>query len=171
MNEILDKLESLVKQQDELIKERNKILKENNLTWSFDMCREKKCINVKGCKNTCREQGISFCCIHDKSAPFYNYVHLRDLYEMEKPKEKEPVVMTGIKYLIGGFGRHKDRMNIVVKETPKYYKLDNGDRVRKDTMETDMAVLPFQNFNYHVRVATQEEIEAFKKKVENFYNV
>ena len=161
MNEILNKLDDLVIQQNKLIEERNKILEENNLTWSFEICKEKKCVNVKGCKNNCRERGITYACIHDWFVPYDKYVILKDHYEMEKPKEKEEVIMTGIKYLVGGYGIHKDRMNVVVKETPKYYKLNNGDRIRKDTMCTDMATSPFQDFNYSVREATQEEINKF----------
>ena len=158
MENILEQLKIISDKQKELADERNKILKENNLTWSLEKCREMKCKYIKGQKNSCGVRGIDSYCMHDWVLPFQKFGEAANKYEKEV-KEKEKIVMTGIKYLIGGYGKNKDRFNTVIKETPKYYKLDNGDRVRKDTMCTDMGSTQWQNFNYHVRVATEEEIK------------
>lgn len=158
MDDILKQLKVISDKQKELAIERNKILKENELTWSLEKCREMKCKHIKGRKTDCGARGIEFFCIHDWVLPFQRFGVVINEYKKEV-KEKEEIVMTGIKHLIGGFGKNKNRFNTVIKETPKYYKLDNGDRIRKDTMWTDMGSTQWQNFNYHVRVATEEEIK------------
>lgn len=158
MLDVLEQLKVLSDKQRELAAERNKILKENELTWSLEKCREMKCKYIKGQKVVCAARGVESFCIHDWILPFQSFAVVFDEYKKEV-KEKEEIVMTGIKYLIGGYGKNKDRFNTVIKETSKYYKLDNGDRVRKDTMCTDMASTQWQNFNYHVQVATEEEIK------------
>ena len=143
------------------LKNETRFLKKITLHGLSRFARKRNVSTSRVAKNNCRERGITYACIHDWFVPHDKYVILEDHYEMEKPKEKEEIIMTGIKYLVGGYGIHKDRMNVVVKETPKYYKLNNGDRIRKDTMWTDKAISPFQDFNYSVREATQEEINKF----------
>ena len=158
MEDILERLKVISDKQRELANERNKILKENELTWSLEKCREMNCKYIKGQKTACGARGMVSFCVHDWFLPSQSFAVVFDEYKKEV-KEKEEIVMTGIKYLIGGYGINKDRFNTVIKETPKYYKLDNGDRIRKDTMCTDMSSTRWQDFNYHVRVATEEEIK------------
>ena len=156
--EIVEKMNDIYNQQKELAAKRNELLKGTDTTWSFAKCRSLKCKHVKGCRNSCNARGVISYCIHDWVLPYIDIAKIEDLYKTEE-KVKEEIVMTGIKYLIGGYGIHKNRFNTVIKETPKYYKLDNGDRIRKDTMCTDMGTTRFQDFNYRVRVATEEEIK------------
>ena len=162
-DELVEKMNNIYKQQKKLAEERNNLIKGTDITWSFEKCRKLKCKHIKGCKNNCGARGVIWYCIHDWCLPYQDIVSVKDLYKKEE-KTEEPVVMTGIKYLVGGYGINKDRINVVIKETPKYYKLNNGDRIRKDTMCTDMATSAFQDFNYHVRVATEEEIKNFLDK-------
>ena len=163
VSEIVEKMNDICRQQTELTAKRNELLKGTDITWSFDKCRSLKCKYVKGCRNSCAARGILWYCIHDWILPFRDIVKTQDLYQKEEKvkeeKVKEEIVMTGIKYLVGGYGIHKNRFNTVIKETPKYYKLDNGDRIRKDTMCTDKGSTPYQDFNYRVRIATEEEIK------------